>query len=183
LNDEESEIADFSRGLAVIESRAESLHRFIQSYRVLAQLPPPHRRPVPVTPLMERVILIEQRVPVHLEIGPELTLNADSDQLEQLLINLLANAAEASLANGSAPIAVSWQMEDSSVCIQIRDHGAGLANTANLFVPFYTTKPEGSGIGLALAQQIARAHGGKVTLENCGQGPGAIASIRLPLHG
>ncbi len=183
LNDEESELADFSRGLAVIESRADSLHRFIQSYRVLAQLPPPHRRPVPVTPLMERVILIEQRVPVHLEIGPELTLNADSDQLEQLLINLLANAAEASLANDSAPIAVSWQREDSNVCIQIRDHGPGLANTANLFVPFYTTKPEGSGIGLALAQQIARAHGGKVTLENCGEGPGAIAIIRLPLHG
>ena len=181
LDGEGTELADFSRGLAVIESRAEALHRFIQSYRVLAQLPPPQQRPIPVKPLIERAVLLERRIPVRLEAGPDVTLSADSDQLEQLLINLLANAAEASLGNGSEPITVNWQTDAASLVIQIRDHGAGLANTANLFVPFYTTKPEGSGIGLALAQQIARAHGGEVTLENSEIGSGAVAKIRLPL--
>ena len=182
MSGEDAEMADFSRGLSVIESRADALHRFIQSYRVLAQLPPPLRRAVEVKPLMERAVLLEQRVAVELRPGPELTLEADPDQLEQLLINLLANAAEAAMSNGSRPVTVNWQADGAHLTIQIRDEGNGIANPGNLFVPFYTTKPEGSGIGLALAQQIARAHGGEVTLENREDAPGAIATIRLPLH-
>lgn len=180
--EEEATLGDFSRGLAVIESRADALHRFIQYYRLLAQLPPPRRRLVAVRPLLERLTPLEQRVPVQLEEGPDCVLYADPDQLEQLLLNLLRNAAEASLSVGALPINVSWQLGSSNLFIRIHDRGPGLANKENLFVPFYTTKPQGSGIGLALAQQIARAHGGEVQLDNCAHGPGACATVRLPLQ-
>jgi len=180
---DETVIRDFRRGLGVIESRADALHRFVQSYRQLAQLPPPQLRPVPLGPLLERVVLLEQRLEVHLDSGPAAVLLADSDQLEQMFINLLANAVDASLANGAHPVRVSWRMADSSVSVIIEDRGLGIANTENLFVPFYTTKPAGSGVGLALAQQIARAHGGEISLLNREDGEGARATVRLPLKG
>jgi two-component system nitrogen regulation sensor histidine kinase NtrY len=173
---------DFSRGLTVIEARADALHRFVQSYRVLAQLPAPQRKTLAIETIVERVALLERRVPVELEVGPAATLLGDQDQLEQMLINLVANAAEASLSNKALPIHMSWHLEGDDVVIRIRDHGSGISNVHNLFVPYYTTKPQGSGIGLALAQQIARAHGGEVQLTNCAEGPGALASVRLPLH-
>jgi two-component system nitrogen regulation sensor histidine kinase NtrY len=172
---------DFRRGLGVIESRADALHRFVQSYRLLAQLPPPHLKRVQLGPLLERVVLLEQRLPVEFDPGPTALLDADPDQLEQMFINLLANAVDASLANGSHPVRASWRMADSSLLVTIEDRGLGIANTENLFVPFYTTKPAGSGVGLALAQQIARAHGGEISLVNREDGEGARATIRLPL--
>lgn len=172
---------DFRRGLGVVESRADSLHRFVQSYRRLAQLPPPQLRPVAIATLMERVVLLEQRLPVELEAGPAAQIDADPDQLEQMLINLLANAVDASLANGCRPVHVTWRMAGTSVQILIEDQGLGIANTENLFVPFYTTKPAGSGVGLALAQQIARAHGGEIRLMNREDVEGARAIVRLPL--
>ncbi|MGA9670376.1 MAG: ATP-binding protein, partial [Terracidiphilus sp.] len=113
--------------------------------------------------------------------GPPVTLNADPDQLEQMLINLVANAVDASLANGLHPVQATWQVSDGSLLVIIEDRGLGIANTENLFVPFYTTKPAGSGVGLALAQQIARAHGGEIRLLNRDDGEGARATIRLPL--
>jgi nitrogen fixation/metabolism regulation signal transduction histidine kinase len=174
-------LRDFRRGIGVIESRADSLNRFVQSYRQLAQLPPPQLRQVPLGPLLERVVLLEQRLAIQLDPGPPTTLSADPDQLEQMFINLLANAVDASLANGAQPVRVSWQVADSSVIIAIEDRGLGIANTDNLFVPFYTTKPTGSGVGLALAQRIARAHGGEIRLLNREDGPGARATIRLPV--
>jgi nitrogen fixation/metabolism regulation signal transduction histidine kinase len=172
---------DFRRGLGVVESRADALHRFVQSYRLLAQLPPPHLKPVQVGPLLERVVLLEQRIPVQLKPGPPAVLHADPDQLEQMFINLLANAVDASLANGAQPVHASWRVADSSLLVMIEDRGLGIANAENLFVPFYTTKPAGSGVGLALAQQIARAHGGEIRLLNREDGEGARATIRLPL--
>jgi signal transduction histidine kinase len=180
-NEDDPSKRDFRRGLGVIESRADSLHRFVQSYRLLAQLPPPHLKPVPIAALLERVAHLEQRLPVQLDPGPSITLNADPDQLEQMFINLLANAVDASLANGSHPVRATWQLADSSLLVTIEDRGMGIANTENLFVPFYTTKPAGSGVGLALAQQIARAHGGEIRLLNRDDGEGARATIRLPL--
>jgi nitrogen fixation/metabolism regulation signal transduction histidine kinase len=179
--EDESAMRDFRRGLGVIESRADSLHRFVQSYRLLAQLPPPQLKPVAIAALLERVAHLEQRLPVELESGPPVTLLADSDQLEQMFINLLANAIDASLANGSHPVRATWQRVESNLMVTIEDRGMGIANTENLFVPFYTTKPAGSGVGLALAQQIARAHGGEIRLLNREDGDGARATVRLPL--
>ncbi|MGA3047024.1 MAG: ATP-binding protein [Terracidiphilus sp.] len=178
---DDATLHDFRRGLGVVESRADSLHRFVQSYRLLAQLPPPHLKPVLFGALLERVAHLEQRLPVELEPGPSVTLNADPDQLEQMLINLVANAVDASLANGLHPVRATWQVADGSLLVIIEDRGLGIANTENLFVPFYTTKPAGSGVGLALAQQIARAHGGEIRLLNRDDGEGARATIRLPL--
>jgi nitrogen fixation/metabolism regulation signal transduction histidine kinase len=181
MQGEDATLRDFRRGLSVVESRADGLHRFVQSYRLLAQLPPPQFKPVPLAPLLERVVLLEQRLAVQLEPGPLLTLNADPDQLEQMFINLLANAVDASLSNGAGPVNVGWHIDDAALLVVIEDRGQGIANTDNLFVPFYTTKPAGSGVGLALAQQIARAHGGEIALVNREDGEGARATIRLPL--
>jgi len=182
MHGDELTVRDFRRGLGVVESRADALHRFVQSYRVLAQLPPPALKSVPVAPLVERVALLEQRVSVQLVPGPSAILHADPDQLEQLLINLLTNAVDASLANGSKPVRIGWRLVESSIEIFIEDRGLGIANTENLFVPFYTTKPTGSGVGLALAQQIARAHGGEIRLVNRDEDEGARATVRLPLE-
>ena len=176
---DEATVRDFRRGLGVIESRADALHRFVQSYRQLAQLPPPRLRPVPLAPLLERVVHLEQRLPVQLDPGPPIILDADPDQLEQMFINLLANAVDAALANGAQPVRATWQLAGSSVSVLIEDRGLGIANPENLFVPFYTTKPTGSGVGLALAQQIARAHGGEISLRNRDDGDGARAIVRL----
>jgi two-component system, NtrC family, nitrogen regulation sensor histidine kinase NtrY len=181
ITGDETTVRDFRRGLSVVESRADALHRFVQSYRLLAQLPPPHLKPVQAGPLLERVALLEQRVPVQLEPGPPVLLNADPDQLEQMFINLLTNAVDASLANGAKPVRILWRISESALVVAIEDSGMGIANTENLFVPFYTTKPKGSGVGLALAQQIARAHGGEIRLINREDGPGARAFIHLPI--
>jgi signal transduction histidine kinase len=171
---------DFRRGLGVVESRADALHRFVQSYRQLAQLPPPRLRTVPLAALLERVVALEQRLAAQLAPGPAVVLQADSDQLEQMFINLLANAADASLDNAEQEVHVSWRLIDATVLVSIEDRGLGIANPENLFVPFYTTKPAGSGVGLALAQQIARAHGGEIRLLNREDGLGARAIVRLP---
>jgi signal transduction histidine kinase len=182
LQGNDGTLSDFRRGLGVVESRADSLHRFVQSYRQLAQLPQPRLRPVALAPLLERVVLLEQRLPVQLDPGPAAVVNADPDQLEQMFINLLANAVDASLSRDSQPVRVSSKLAGASLLVSIEDRGLGIANSENLFVPFYTTKPSGSGVGLALAQQIARAHGGEIQLVNREDGEGARATIRLPLE-
>jgi len=174
------------RGLNIIENRAQSLNRFIQAYRQLAQLPPPARQPVHLPALMERAVALETRVPVQLKPGPDIVLEVDPDQIEQLIINLLRNAAEAALARFSdtatkAQVTIAWQATAQTVIILIEDNGIGLTNPSNLFVPFYTTKPGGSGIGLALARQICEAHGGVLQVANRADGPGCGAEIRLPL--
>jgi nitrogen fixation/metabolism regulation signal transduction histidine kinase len=181
MQGEDATLRDFRRGLGVVESRADALHRFVQSYRLLAQLPPPQFKPVALGPLLERVVLLEQRLPVQLVPGSPLWLDADPDQLEQMFINLLANAVDATLANGSQLVRAFWRLDDFALLVTIEDRGMGIANAENLFVPFYTTKPAGSGVGLALAQQIARAHGGEIGLVNREDGDGARATIRLPL--
>ncbi len=181
MSGDETTLRDFRRGLGVVESRADALHRFVQSYRLLAQLPPPRLKPVSVGALLERVVLLEQRLTVQLDPGPDAVLDADADQLEQMFINLLANAVDASLANRAQSVRVTWKLADGSLLVDIEDRGMGIANPENLFVPFYTTKPEGSGVGLALAQQIARAHGGEVRLLNREDGEGARATVRLPV--
>lgn len=174
--------SNFERGLSVIESRADALHRFVQSYRRLAQLPPPQCVKTEIRPLLERVASLEQRVNVQLESGPSVHVFADSDQLEQMLINLLANAADASLESNTDAVSIRWESRESEVRIFIVDRGPGIANSENLFVPFYTTRVHGSGVGLALAQQIAQAHGGSVTLKNREDGAGSRATVHLPIR-
>jgi nitrogen fixation/metabolism regulation signal transduction histidine kinase len=182
LQAEGDTLKDFRRGLGVVEGRADALHRFVQSYRKLAQLPPPKLVPIEFGPLIERIAALEQRLPVEVDPGPKAVLNADPDQLEQMLINLLGNAVDASLAKDGQPVRATWKLAGTSVLISIEDRGFGIANADNLFVPFYTTKPTGSGVGLVLAQQIARAHGGEIQLGNREDGEGARALIRLPLN-
>ena len=127
-----------------------------------------------------RVVSLETRIPVRVSVVPDVTLRGDSDQLDQLLINLLRNAVDASLETGGA-VEVGWRIDRDMLELVVRDEGPGLTETANLFVPFFTTKPGGSGIGLVLSRQIAEAHGGEVTLQNRGDRPGCQATLRLPL--
>jgi nitrogen fixation/metabolism regulation signal transduction histidine kinase len=174
---------DLRRGLAVIGARAESLTRFTAAYSRLARLPRPQIGPVRVGDVVRRVAGLETRVAVAVAPGPDLTVRADGDQIEQLLINLMRNAADAAIETHGG-VRVSWGLVTStprSLEIFVDDEGPGLPQTANLFVPFFTTKPQGSGIGLVLSRQIAEAHGGSLTLENRAPLPGCRARLRLPL--
>jgi signal transduction histidine kinase len=170
---------DLRRGLAVIGSRAESLSRFMAGYARLARLPRPTLRAVDVEEWVRRVGGFETRLPVEVRPGPKVTIQADGDQIEQALINLVRNAVDATLETGGG-VAVGWRADRTGVDIFVEDEGPGLSNTSNLFVPFFTTKQEGSGIGLVLSRQIAEAHGGTISLENRANGRGCIARMRLP---
>jgi nitrogen fixation/metabolism regulation signal transduction histidine kinase len=171
---------DLCGGLTVIESRSESLSRLMAAYALLARLPSPHPRPVDVDAWVRRVAQLETRIRVDVVPGPPLVIQADGDQLDQLLINLVRNAADASLETQGS-VAVGWTKNGGSLDIWVRDDGLGLSDTANLFVPFFTTKPSGSGIGLALSRQIAEAHGGTLTLENRRDTTGCEARLKLPI--
>ncbi|HEV2175727.1 MAG TPA: ATP-binding protein [Terriglobia bacterium] len=171
---------DVAHGLRIIASRAESLGRFMEAYSRLARLPKPQFRAVDVDECVRRVIALETRLRVTLVPGPRLTVRADGDQLEQLLINAIRNAVDAALETGGG-VSVGWRRNPATLDLWVEDEGPGLPNTGNLFVPFFTTKPQGSGIGLVLSRQIAEAHGGTFTLENRAGGTGCVASLRLPL--
>ncbi len=172
---------DVRRGLGVVTTRAEALSRFTAAYSKLARLPQPKLQPVELGPLVRRVAGLETRLEVETSPGPDVTLHADPDQLEQLLINLVRNATDAALETKGG-VRVGWTRVGPQLEIQVEDDGPGLANTANLFVPFFTTKPGGSGIGLALSRQIAEGHSGTLTLENRTDRTGCRARLRLPAN-
>ena len=171
---------DMQRGLAVIAARAESLSRFMEAYSRLAKLPHPRLEELAVTGWVSRVAGLETRLEVMVQPGPDVVIHADGDQLDQLLINLVRNAVDASLETGGG-VLIGWARNGTHLDVWIDDEGPGLSNTANLFVPFFTTKPAGTGIGLVLSRQIAEAHGGTLTLENRSNGSGCRARLRLPL--
>ena len=188
---------DFERGLSIIEARAHSLNRFLQAYRQLAQMPPPIVRKTQLSPIVQRVAALEAGLQVQVLPSPPAELMVDPDQLEQMLINLMRNAVEAALEplhsfavlneagiTDSQPrqplVIVRWELTEKDLVLSIEDNGPGLGNPANVFVPFYTTKPSGSGIGLVLSRQIAEAHGGSVELLNRMDQQGCQARVVLP---
>lgn len=175
---------DMRQGLRVIENRVESLNRFMQAYTQLARMPAPTRGRVDVGPLVGRVASLERRLPVKVLEGPHVTIDADADQLEQVIINLIRNAVDASLdpaLRHPGSVEVGWRTNARAVEIFVRDEGPGLLNSDNLFVPFFTTKHGGSGIGLILSRQIAEAHGGVLELANRRSHAGCEATISLPV--
>lgn len=173
---------DARRGIAVIRDRSAALGRFTEAYSRLARLPPPKPAPVDVAALVRRVAGLETRLEVTVADGPGLELAADADQLEQLLINLVRNGVDAALETGGG-VRVGWERGTGAareLRLWVDDEGPGLPSSANLFVPFFTTKPGGSGIGLVLCRQIAEAHGGSLILEERPEGLGCRALLRLP---
>jgi two-component system nitrogen regulation sensor histidine kinase NtrY len=170
---------DVLQALAVIQRRSEALGRFMSAYTQLARLPPPQLAPVDVGLLVERVVRLETRAPVAVERGPAVRVRLDADQVEQALINLVRNAVEASLETGGA-VTVRWRIA-TELEVEVLDEGPGVVDGGNLFVPFFTTRPGGSGIGLTLSRQIAEAHGGRLALENRSDRRGAVARLVLPL--
>lgn len=171
---------DVIGGLDVIGGRAESLNRFMSAYASLARLPKPHKSEHCVGPLVQRVAGLEQRMCVHVEPGPEVLAQFDADQIEQVLVNLIKNGVEAVGESASGGVSVRWSDLGTAVEIVVLDEGPGISGTKNLFVPFFTTKPKGSGIGLVLCRQIAEAHGGSLTLENRTDRTGCAARLVLP---
>jgi nitrogen fixation/metabolism regulation signal transduction histidine kinase len=171
---------DMQRGLHVIESRSAALNRFTAVYATLARLPLPRREPIGLPALMRRVVAMETRLGVALAEGPDITISADPDQIEQLLINLLRNAADAALETDGR-VRAGWACAETMVEIHVDDDGPGLPDGGNLFVPFFTTKLAGSGIGLVLGRQIAEAHGGSLTLQRRDGEQGTRATVRIPL--
>jgi two-component system, NtrC family, nitrogen regulation sensor histidine kinase NtrY len=187
--------SDLQRGLEIIEARSASLQRFLEAYRKLAQMPAPVLREVQVAALIDRVAGLETRIRVCVVQGPSVVFQADPDQLEQMLINLVRNAADAVLEVSSAvldgpsgaqapadaqKVVVRWDADQRDVSLIVEDRGPGLLNQANVFTPFYTTKPNGSGVGLVLSRQIAEAHGGRVEIGNRTDGRGCLVKVVLP---
>jgi PAS domain S-box-containing protein len=170
---------DLQQGLVVIAGRSEALSRFMASYAELARLPAPSRGLVNVAGWIRRIAELETRLPVEVVAGPDVAVRADGDQLDQLLINLVNNAVDAALETGGG-VEVGWDLRAGKLEVQVRDEGPGLLDTTNIFVPFFTTRPGGSGIGLVLSRQIAEGHGGALELRNRSDGSGCIATLTLP---
>ncbi|HET7619370.1 MAG TPA: ATP-binding protein [Vicinamibacterales bacterium] len=172
--------AEIQDGLNLIETRSGALGRFLRAYAQLAKLPKPQQRRIALLPLARRIVELEDRLSVELRSSGDIELDADPDQIEQLLINIVRNAVDATLETNGR-VWIDWTRSDGYLQLTVEDEGAGLPDTANLFVPFFTTKPTGSGIGLALSRQIAEAHGGTLALENRPEARGCRATLRLPV--
>jgi nitrogen fixation/metabolism regulation signal transduction histidine kinase len=186
--------SDLQRGLEIIEARSASLHRFLEAYRRLAQMPAPVLKEVRLAPLIDRAAGLETRIKVCVQPGPDIVFQADPDQLEQMLINLLRNATDAVLESSTSSddatsetplperkeVEVQWNADPEEVVLTINDNGPGLLNPSNVFTPFYTTKPNGSGVGLVLSRQIAEAHGGRIEIGNRIGVRGCAVRVVLP---
>lgn len=177
---------DVREGLEIIAERSEVLGSFIASYSKLTRLPDPTFAEMKVETWIRQVAGLETRLQMEIAPGPDVTIEADRSQLDQLLINIVSNAVEASLQakpKADGRVAVGWKVTGSFLDVWVDDNGPGLDTATDPFVPFFTTKPQGSGIGLALSRQIAEAHGGYLTLINRPDQSGCRAQLRLPLKG
>ena len=170
---------DLKEGLGVITERAQSLNIFIQRYQKLAKLPLPTKTLFNIEPLVQSVTLLFPDANIELD-SKALVVYADKDQLQQVLVNLLKNACESMYDNPKEKINVYWRKDNQYFEIEILDHGTGIKNMDNLFVPFYTTKPQGTGIGLSLSRQILVNHGGDLILKNRPEHAGVQATLLIP---
>ncbi|PCI76728.1 MAG: PAS domain-containing sensor histidine kinase [SAR86 cluster bacterium] len=175
------ESADSKEGLAVIEERAKGLRDFISVYARIAKLPEPQKINFSVFELLQKVkrFFVNESVEI-LDSSADFKMFGDPVHLEQVLINLIKNALEAS-GSDAYPVEISCQSKGGLVEFVVTDSGKGISNPANLFVPFYTTKDKGAGIGLTLSRQIAAKHGGQLLLENRAEGSGAVARLQIPI--
>lgn len=171
---------DLQLGLDVIGRRATSLARFLSGYGKLARLPPPQSSLFRLDLTLSRLALLERRTDIVVLGREAVVLYGDEDQLGQAFINLLRNAVDAALPVRGG-VRVDWFTEGRRIRVVVEDDGMGLPDSDALFVPFFTTKPDGSGIGLSLTRLIIEAHGGTVELANRPGSRGAIATVRLPL--
>jgi two-component system, NtrC family, nitrogen regulation sensor histidine kinase NtrY len=177
---------NLQRGLEIIAKRSDSLHRFLQNYTKFTKLPSPSPRIVDLKTILAEAIAMESRLPIMTLPGPNVSIIVDPDQLTQAFINLLRNAVDAVLDRTTQKletddVTVRWRVERRELQVWIRDRGIGLPDTENLFVPFYTTKSTGSGIGLVLSRQIIESHNGYLTIQNRKDGPGCEVNIKLPM--
>jgi len=170
--------SDLIAGLDVIRDRTSALGRFMEAYSQLARLPAPRRQPCEIGELVRRTAKLEYRMAVAIEPGFDGWVNLDPDQIEQALINLIKNAVDA-VTETHGQVHIRWTLDRRNLEIEVLDEGTGLPNTTNLFVPFFTTKPGGNGIGLVLSRQIAEAHGGTLVVENRKDRLGCRALLRL----
>jgi nitrogen fixation/metabolism regulation signal transduction histidine kinase len=174
---------DLVEGLEIIRQRADGLNRFVSDYARLAKLPPPRHQAVPLRPLVRRIASLFEQPEVWIDPAnsPDITLQADPDQLEQALVNLVKNAVEAArLCDGA--VKVCWRVQGDVLQLHVEDTGPGIANPDNLFIPFFSTKKGGSGIGLTVSRQIIEGHDGSLDLTNRTDTTGACAAITLPLR-
>jgi nitrogen fixation/metabolism regulation signal transduction histidine kinase len=181
LPQEQRNEEDIRGGLSVIAERAKGLKEFISVYARIARLPEPQKIVLQTSDLIKKLqrFFSDQAV-IFSEVPHNIKLFGDPVHLEQVLINLVKNAVEAS-QNTESPVEVDIRIKDHRCEFVIKDCGVGISNVANLFVPFYTTKAQGAGIGLTLCRQIAAKHNGQVSLENREDSKGAIAKLILPL--
>ena len=176
---DQAEREELAHNLALVAERAESLRRFLSRYSELARMPEPTIAPCDAAALLRQVAAVQSPGRVQFAAAEGLGLRGDADQLQQALINLVRNAVEAT-PEGGAPVELRALRGKDSVVFEVEDSGPGVANPDNLFVPFFTTKPGGSGIGLVLARQVAEAHGGTLTLGNRHGASGCLARLVIP---
>lgn len=185
---------DMRGGLEIIAKRADGLSRFLHAYSRLAKLPKPQCSPCEIRPLVHQVVRLELRQSVQVIDGPDIVLSCDGAQIEQVLINLIKNAVDANVEAATPDeatdppmekpvlgnVSISWETQENKVIFRVTDEGHGIGKATSLFVPFFTTKPSGSGIGLVLCRQIAENHGGRLNLENRLDRSGCVAVLQLP---
>ena len=173
---------DLREGLSIITERAKGLSQFVNSYKQLAKLPEPQKSSVSIRNLFHAVSNLFKDQIIQIEPAGDVQLFIDPVQLEQVFINLIKNSLEAmSQTNSQGVVFVSWQLAEPFLKLSIMDQGCGISNLGNLFVPFYSTKKQGSGIGLVLCRQIIEAHHGHLTITNNVGAQGCCVSIELPL--
>ena len=164
--------------LAVIEKRSLQLLEFVENYSLFNQLAPAKLEAITSSDLNVRLQALFPSLVITEH--KNIQLDADMGQLEQALINIIKNAIEANDAKTTTTaVVMNWQQNTQNTTIQIIDSGFGIANADNLFVPFYSTKEKGTGIGLILSREFIRNQNGELTLENRKDAQGAIAEITL----